>query len=59
MLQVFVSWTLVQTPVPLLKKGIYCRVTPRKYLLHMCVYNDCDELLLIVNEKNVKKMKLG
>ncbi len=43
MLQVFGSWTLVQTAVALWE-GIYCSVKPRKYVLHMCIYHECDEI---------------
>ena len=45
MLQVFGSWSLVQTAVALLE-GIYCSVTPRKYVLHMCIY------IIIMNVMN-------
>ena len=45
MLQVFGSWTSVQTAVALLE-SIYCSVTPGKYVLQMRIYHECDEMSL-------------
>ena len=55
MLQVFGSWILAQTAVSWFQ-GILCRVTPKEYVFHMCIYGECDAFTDC--EKKIDKIKV-